>query len=66
MSLRRMTVVGLLVLAAIAAAIFVWPRIAGQPHANTAKGPAAVPVSTAKVAVKNVPVRLSAVGNVSK
>ncbi|HTI46651.1 MAG TPA: efflux RND transporter periplasmic adaptor subunit [Casimicrobiaceae bacterium] len=64
MSLRRTTIVGLLVLAAIAVALFVWPRIAGQTRATTAKGPAAVPVSTAKVAVKNVPVRLSAVGNV--
>jgi multidrug efflux system membrane fusion protein len=64
MSLRRTIVVGLLVLAALAVVIFLWPRLAGQSRGNTPKGPAAVPVSAAKVAVKNVPVRLSAVGNV--
>jgi multidrug efflux system membrane fusion protein len=64
MSLRRTIVVGLLVLAALAVAIFVWSRIAGQSRGNAPKGPAPVPVSAAKVEVKKVPVRLSAVGNI--
>jgi membrane fusion protein, multidrug efflux system len=64
MSLRRTLIVGLLVLAAIAVAAFLWPRLGAPARGKDAKGPAAVPVTAAQVAAKRVPVRLSAVGNV--
>jgi len=64
MSLRRLIVVGVIVLAALAVVVFLWPRFAGQSKGAVSKAPPSVPITAAKVVVKTVPFRLSAVGNV--
>jgi multidrug efflux system membrane fusion protein len=64
MSLRRTLLVGLLALAALAIALFVWPRFAGQSRGAVPKAPPPVPITAAPVVVKALPVRLTAVGNV--
>jgi multidrug efflux system membrane fusion protein len=57
-------IVGLLLVAALAAAAFLWPRFAGQSRGAASKAPAQVPVTASTVVLKSVPFRLAAVGNV--
>ena len=64
MSLRRSILVGVIVLAALAAALYLWPRFAGQSRGAVSKAPPVVPVTAAQAVLKTVPVRLTAVGNV--
>ena len=64
MSLRRSMVIGLVLLAIVAAAAFLWPRFSPQSRGAVSKAPPAVPVTAAKAQVKTVPVRLTAVGNI--
>jgi multidrug efflux system membrane fusion protein len=64
MSHRRALLVFALIALALGAAAIVWARLATQTRGPGAKGPPAVPVSVAPVVVKDVPVRVTAIGNV--
>jgi len=64
MSNQRKLFSGIFILAAIAAAAFFAVQANRGPRADTQKGPPAVPVTTASVVTKTVPVRISAIGNV--
>lgn len=64
MSHRRALLVFALIAVALGAAAIVWARLATQTRGPGAKGPPAVPVSVAPVVVKDVPVRVTAIGNV--
>jgi multidrug efflux system membrane fusion protein len=64
MSLRRMLLVGLLVVAVLVTAAMLWPHWAGQSRGAMSKAPPPVPITTGQVVVKSMPVRLAAVGNV--
>ncbi len=64
MSARRALIAVAVVVVALAAAAIVWTRLGAQARGGAAKAPPAVPVSVGQVVVKDVPVRLSAIGNV--
>ena len=64
MSTRKKVFSGIFALAVLAAVAFVAFQANRGSRADTQKGPPAVPVSTVAVALKNVPVRLQAIGNV--
>ena len=64
MSARRALIAVAVVVVALAAAAIVWTRIGTQDRGGAAKAPPAAPVSVGQVVVKDVPVRLSAIGNV--
>lgn len=57
------TVIGIILLLALAAALWFWRENSGTPQAR--KGPGAVPVVSAEVVATDVPVRLSSNGTVS-
>ncbi len=64
MSARRALIIAVIAAAAaLGAAVMVSARL-GQPSRGAAKAAAAVPVSVAPVVVKDVPVRVTAIGNV--
>src|SRR6185437_9841780 len=64
MSTQRKLFSGILILAVIAAVAFFAFQSTRGSRAETQKGPTAVPVTTAAVVTKTVPVRISAIGNV--
>ena len=64
MSTRKKVFSGILALAVLAAAAFVFLQANRGSRADTQKGPPAVPVTVSPVVVKTVPVRLYAIGNV--
>ena len=64
MSTRKKVFSGIFALAVLAAVGFLAFQANRGSRADTQKGPPAVPVSTVAVAVKSVPVRLQAIGNV--
>ena len=64
MSTRKKVFSGIFALAVLAAVGFMAFQANRGSRADTQKGPPAVPVSTVAVAVKSVPVRLQAIGNV--
>ena len=61
---RRRLLAIVMVVLAIGAAAFVWARFGGAERGKAGKGPPPVPVSIAKVQLKDMPMRLSAIGNV--
>jgi multidrug efflux system membrane fusion protein len=64
MSTQRKLFSGIVILAVIAAAVFFALQANRGSRADTQKGPPAVPVTTAAVVTKTVPVRIYAIGNV--
>jgi len=64
MSTRKKVFSGIFALAILAAVGFVAFQANRGSRADTQKGPPAVPVSTVAVALKSVPVRIQAIGNV--
>src|SRR5215467_3049286 len=64
MSTRKKVFSGIFALAVLAAVGFMAFQANRGSRADTQKGPPAVPVSTVAVALKSVPVRLQAIGNV--
>src|SRR2546430_2636335 len=64
MSTQRKLFSAIFVLALLAAAVFVVVQANRGSRADPQKAPSAVPVTTAQVALKTVPVRLYAIGNV--
>ena len=64
MSTQRKVFSGIFLLAILAAAVFIVFQANRGSRADTQKGPPAVPVTTAPVVVKTVPVRVYAIGNV--
>src|SRR5499433_3641471 len=64
MSTRKKVFSGIFALAVLAAVGFMAFQANRGSRADTQKGPPAVPVSTVAVALKSVPVRLLAIGNV--
>lgn len=64
MSIQKKIFSGIFVLAVLAALVFVLFQANRGSRADTQKGPPAVPVTTAPVLLKTVPVRLYAIGNV--
>jgi multidrug efflux system membrane fusion protein len=64
MSTQRKLFSGIFLIAVLAAAVFIVFQANRGSRADTQKGPPAVPVTTAPVVVKTVPVRVYAIGNV--
>jgi membrane fusion protein, multidrug efflux system len=64
MSTQKKVFSGIFALAIIASLAFVVFQANRGSRADTQKGPPAVPVTTAAAALKTIPVRLSAIGNV--
>ena len=61
---RRPLLAIVIVVLAVAGGAFLWARYGVTARGSAAKGPPAVPVSVGKVQLKDVPMRLSAIGNV--
>ncbi len=64
MPFRRWVIATVVVLLTLVAATLVWPHLGARSRTAATKAAAPVPVSVARVAVRTVPVQLTAVGNV--